>query len=253
MNDALATEQLTETELQCRNCGKKVKEKHKFCPACGQSTRLKRIDIRDVWDMTIKKLLHADSTLLQLIIGLALRPGPMIREYMFGRRKKVYSPIKFLFYMAGISVFVTEYFRLFELMPGGNNPASILIQRYNNLFVLVGVPVSGLFSWLLFRKKEFNFSEHLVFHAFLAGFRAFFFLLILTPLTVIWPEKYTVFMGIYLLLFLTYSSWATIGFLGGPNWVTVIKTVLTYFITQFIITFIVLAIVVVSALLKTKG
>lgn len=250
MNDALATEQLTETELQCSNCGKKVKEKHKFCPACGQSTRLKRIDIRDVWDMTIKKLLHADSTLLQLIIGLALRPGPMIREYMHGRRKKIYSPIKFLFYMAGISVFVTEYFRIFELMPGGANQVTQLAQRYNNLFVLAGVPISGLFSWLFFRKKEFNFSEHLVFQAFLAGFRAFFYLLIQTPFIVLFPSQFAIITTAYLVIFLTYASWATIGFLGGPNWQTTIKTVLTYFLTQFAVGLIMGGIVILQQVWK---
>ncbi|MDX2285255.1 MAG: DUF3667 domain-containing protein [Bacteroidia bacterium] len=253
MNDALAPVQSPETRLLCANCGKKIKEKHKFCPSCGQSTRLRRISIRDVLDMAIQKVLHADSTLMQLIIGLTLRPGTMIRDYMHGKRKKVYSPIKFLFYAAGISVFVTEYFRLFELVPGGGNPVSALAQRYNNLLVLAGVPVSGLFSWLFFRKREFNFSEHLVFHAFLAGYRAFFFLLILTPLMVLAPAYFGVITAVYLLCFLAYASWATIGFLGGPAWLTILKTVLTYFLTQLAVGLLITAIVIMQARMHAGG
>ncbi len=229
MSEALA---MAPDELYCLNCSKKLKDKHKFCPSCGQSTRLKRFQVNEIWDMTFKKLIHLDASFIHLLKGLVLNPGEMIRSFLAGKRKKVFSPIKFLFYTAGISLFVSEYFHLFDLMPGGDNPVSQIASRYNNLLVLLEVPVAALLSWAFFRKSSYNYAEHLVYNAFMAGAKTFFFALILTPWLVLAPAQYNTASLIYLVCWLAYYSWATIGLMGGPWWLTSLKVIAIYFLSQ---------------------
>ncbi len=232
----------------CLNCGKMLKDKHKFCPGCGQSAKVTRVQMRDIQKQTLKKLIHADSEVLNLLRGMATAPGLAVREYLDGKRKKYYPPVRFLFLMTGISVFLNEYFHLLERMPGGNgNPATEVATRFFNLILLAVVPISAVFSWLLFRSKGYNYAEHLVLHSFLTGFRVFFFVLVFTPLALFLPGYYYTALTVYVLVWLIYFSWAMVQFFGKPWGLTLLKTILTFLLSQIVITFFVsLAVLIIK-------
>ena len=225
----------------CLNCSTPLEKGEKFCAACGQSAKTKRLSLRQVRKDLLKKFLHADAGILHLTREMALRPGVVAREYVEGKRKKYYSPLSYLTLSAGISVFLNEYFHLMERMPGQANPGSEFAMRYFNLIILFSVPVSALFSWWLFRKKGYNYAENLAFHAFLGGFRTVFFVLIFTPL-VLWARDYyyTVLIA-YFGLWIAYLAWAKIQFFGGPKWLTLLKTILILLFNQILVTLVIVA------------
>ena len=95
-------------DTTCLNCGKGLKPKHRFCPKCGQSAKVERLQMQVVYKDVKKRVLHAESGILRLMKALALEPGKVALNYVRGQRKRYYNPIKFLLLSAGISVFINE-------------------------------------------------------------------------------------------------------------------------------------------------
>ena len=219
----------------CLNCGKQLKPKHKFCPKCGQSTKVSRLQIGDIRKNLQKRVLHAESGILRLTIDLALRPGKLALDYVRGKRKKHYNPLKYLMLSAGISVFINEYFHLLDNMHQVRNTGTEIANRYYNLIILFSVPISAFFSWLLFKRKGFNYAENLVLQAYLGGFRTVFFIFIFTPLIVWKGDYYYQSLAGYLGLWLVYMAWAKNQFFGGPRWLTTLKAVLVLLLNQIVI------------------
>ncbi|MCC6462235.1 MAG: DUF3667 domain-containing protein [Saprospiraceae bacterium] len=223
----------------CLNCSAALEKGEKFCAGCGQSTKTKRLSLRQVRKDLLKKFLHADAGIFHLTKEMIFRPGLVAKEYVEGKRKKYYSPLNYLTLSAAVSVFLNEYFHLLERMPGQANPGTEFAMRYFNLIILFSVPVSALFSWWLFRKKGFNYAENLAFHAFLGGFRTVFFVLIFTPLVLLASRYYYTVLMLYLGAWIAYLAWAKIQFFGGPKWLTILKTILILLFNQILVTLVV--------------
>jgi hypothetical protein len=121
-------------------------------------------------------------------------------------------------------------------MHANSNPGTEIATRFFNLIILLSVPISAFFSWLLFKKKSFNFAENLILHAYLGGFRTVFFILLFTPLVVWFPEYYYRVLSVYFSIWFVYMAWALMQFFGGPIWLTVLKTLLILLFNQVVIT-----------------
>lgn len=238
------------SEKTCLNCESPLEKGQKFCPRCGQSAKVKRLKMGEVRKELQAKFLHADANVVHLTRALALRPGAVALEYVQGKRKKYYSPLKYLTLSVAVSVFLNEYFHLMEKTPGHLNPGTEIATRYFNLIMLLSVPVSSFFSLLLFRKKGFNYAENLAMQAYIGGFRTVFFVLIFTPLVVWCREYYYTSLLIYMLGWLAYSAWAHIQFFGGPKWLTVLKAVLILLLNQVVVSIGIMAAIIIPRLLK---
>ncbi|MCB0533022.1 MAG: DUF3667 domain-containing protein [Lewinellaceae bacterium] len=225
-----------EEAAKCLNCGKPLKSKHRFCPKCGQSAKTRRFSLREVRKEMQKRVLHAEAGIVQLTWALALRPGQVALEYVEGKRKKYYSPLKYLTLSAAVSVFINEYFHLLDNMHLHPNPGTEIATRFFNIIILFSVPISALASWPLFRKKGVNYAENLVLHAYLGGFRTVFFILIFTPLVVWFPEYYYRVLSIYFAIWFAYMTWAMVQFFGDSVWLTVLKAFLVLLVNQIVIT-----------------
>ena len=237
-------------EKNCLNCESPLEKGQKFCPRCGQSAKVKRLNIREIRKDVLTKFLHTDSGIIHLTRELALRPGVVALEYVQGKRKKYYNPLKYLTLSAGISVFINEYFHLMEAASGKSNPGTEIATRYFNLIILLSVPVAACFTWLLFRKKGFNYAETLSLHAYLGGFRTVFFIVIFTPLVVWFREYYYTCLMIYLVAWIVYTAWAKVQFFGGPVWLTVLKAVLVIFFNQVVVSIGIIAAIIIPRLLR---
>lgn len=215
-----------------------------YCPNCGQSANTKRLKIKQVKKDVLKKFLHADSGILHLTRALAVRPGLAIGEYIAGKRKEYYEPLKYLTFTVGISVLLTSYFDLMSVDQENTNPVSAFVSEHIDLVFLFSVPIAAAFSWLLFLRKGFNYAEHLALHAFLGGFRTVFFLLVFTPLVVFYREFYSKILFVYFALWIAYIAWANVQLMGGPKWLTILKTILIILLTQVVISIVIFAVAI---------
>ena len=93
-----------EVKDTCINCGKALEPDFRFCPSCGQSTKVKRLTLRYWFKILRKKVIDIDSDFLRLLLDLIRRPGYAIKDYLSGKRKQYYEPFKFLTFMLALSV-----------------------------------------------------------------------------------------------------------------------------------------------------
>ena len=149
----------------------------------------------------------------------------MAREYFEGKRKQYYDPLKYLTLSVGISVLATEYFDLMSVQQPGSNPVSVFVARHMNVIFMFSVPVAAWISWLFFRKKNYNYAEHLALHAFVGGFRTIFYLLIFTPFVALFREQYYAILLLYFVAWTAYFVWANHQFFEEPLWLVVLKTI----------------------------
>lgn len=232
-------------EKTCKNCENVLPPEDKFCAQCGQSANTKRLQIRqiskDVLKDLYKNILHADSGALHLTRALAVRPGHAIGEYIAGKRKEYYEPLKYLTFTIGISVLLTTSFDLMTGAGGHPNPVSAFVAKHINIIFFLSVPIAAAFSWLFFKRKQFNYAEHLATQAFLGGFRTVFFLLVFTPLVVFFRSYYFQILYLYFGMWTAYMAWANIQLMGGPKWLTILKSVGILVCTQIVISVLIFA------------
>lgn len=220
----------------CPNCDNPLPEAVRFCPECGQTAHLHRLDMHHILHELVHVLTHADKGFLYLTKELALRPGTTAKAYVQGSRKRYFNPFSYLMLTIAVSAFLTNYFHLLDADAQHNNPVSAMVSKNINLIFLIGVPITALFTKLLFGKSGYNFAEHLTLQAFMGGFRVFFFILIFTPLVIFFRQYYFTALSVYLAAWAAFLSWTNIQFFGGNKLWVIVRTLLTLMLTQVVIT-----------------
>lgn len=150
-------ENKTQGAVTCANCGTEFCDN--FCPRCGQRATVGRISWRTVRENMMLLWGLDSSSLLFTLVQLFLRPGYLIGDYLDGRRKASFPPVKMLLIVA---VFYTVLKYLFgELSPvvetATAEPTSIWIifrdwTRHNmgwGLMILSSFLI--LPTWILYR------------------------------------------------------------------------------------------------------
>lgn len=166
----------------CKNCSTEFEGK--FCPQCGQKAKTKRITTKQVFNELRQRVFHYEQGFWYTSKQLLTRPGHAIREYLEGKRVQHIKPIKFMFWASAISFLLFHLIGLDKDMAqkiaeqqGGDNPIGRqLSQKIFQLFtdhpaimMFCMIPMIAFWSWLLFRRKGYNFAEHIVLNTFLMG------------------------------------------------------------------------------------
>jgi hypothetical protein len=227
------------TTPTCLNCEHRLAHQNDFCPKCGQSAHIHRIDMHHILHDVVHAFLHADKGILHLTKELALRPGYTAKSYIAGQRKRYFNPFSYLVISVAISAFLVHSLHLLENDISRGNLGTDLASKYFNWIMFAGIPITALFSWWLFRKSGYNYAENLTLHAFLGGFRIVFFVLIFTPLVVLFRQHYYAMLMVYMLLWAMFAGWAKVQFFGGPVWLTLLKTILALALTQLVLSIII--------------
>lgn len=187
--------------ISCKNCNHTIEGN--YCSNCGQSAHIHSLGFTYFLHEIQHSLLHVDKGILFTTKELFSRPGRTINEYIAGKRVNHFKPFAYLFIMSSLYVLISHLLKLedfdtkisFELSPDTVSSKAdsqktqnfILTVKdiihwirnhyaYSNLMIL---PVLSLASFLAFKKRGYNYFEHLILNTFLAGQRTVFFLLFL--------------------------------------------------------------------------
>lgn len=207
----------------CLNCQQSLPASALFCPHCGQKTSTRRLSLHDIVHDAWHALTHTDHSVLALVAALLRRPGRVAAEYVAGRRKTWFNPFSFLIVVVGLASLAMAGSGFVNFVrPGMDNAATRFLQSHLNLLILLQVPLLAGFGRLLFARRGHNFAEWLVLAAYSSGLRSIFFTLGVAPLW--WglrqaglAPSYPAALGLYLVVWLLYFSWATAQFL-EPQW-----------------------------------
>jgi Protein of unknown function (DUF3667) len=195
----------------CENCYNQISEN--YCPNCGQSAKLKRIDKHYI-SHEFLHLLHFEKGFFYTIKALLLKPGDSIKEFLFKNRDMHMKPVPFLILTALLFTLVLHYTHVdkiyndqIKLLSGKTKIYDILhwMEGHHGYANLLNGFFIALSIKLFYRKYQYNLFEIIVLLCFVIGQSTF----LLTIITLFWgllnPTMYQMIGGI---VNLGYSTWA---------------------------------------------
>ncbi|NOT51101.1 MAG: DUF3667 domain-containing protein [Chitinophagaceae bacterium] len=178
----------------CPNCNTIVSPGQKFCPGCGQKNKLPRITVRVLIKDFLQYIFNAEKGILNLLKGLATRPGHVVTEFAEGKRKKYFNPFSFLAICVAFMVLMNSWIKpyaaisavpkeyVLDRIPGEETKdiyrltvkreAQIqgFFNRNMNFGTLITAPFFAFFLWLFFQRRGRNMAETAVAFILLTAF-----------------------------------------------------------------------------------
>lgn len=231
----------------CLNCNFEINAN--FCPNCGQKTSVHQYSLKHfVAHDLVHGIWHVDKGILFTIKELFTAPGHAVREFINGKRVRLFNFFSLLLIIIAASHFISSYshFKVSDIMPdssGGFMKDFEKVTKENpKLILLMTIPFYSLFTFLWFRKAKLNLSEHFVLNSYRTAGE-----LVITTLFSIITIFYTNRNGLMIILFLIslssyiYSFWfyrqffSAYGFTKRSLIIKSILAILSYFFISFII------------------
>jgi len=166
----------------CKNCGQHFKGH--FCNNCGQPASTHEINSHFLWHDIQHGFFHFNNGIFYTARQLFTRPGHSIREFIQGKRVKHFKPISLVILLATVYGLLSHTFHInvlseIKITGLGNDEINAeqikeWIDTHYAWVTLMTLPFYALGTFIAFRKQGYNFMEHLVLNAFLAGQRLFF-------------------------------------------------------------------------------
>jgi hypothetical protein len=124
---------------------------------------------------------HADKGFFAFIPQVLLHPGPLVADYLAGRRKRHFSPFQFLLLLVGLATLLSKQLHYYDavgtyvqgLMRARHVPPFLLVRvasyfhglgTYFNVWWLALLPLHALVTWAVYgwRPARLNYAESLL-------------------------------------------------------------------------------------------
>jgi len=174
-----------QVDTSCINCNHAVGGRdQKYCPNCGQPTPAHRIDWHFLGHELEHSVLHMDRGILYSLKQLMGRPGPLLRDYIEGRRGNQVKPLLLITMMSAAVLLLNRLLVGTSIVDGGASEALLAgqtlpaeMQRFMDAsrtvgawieshfaaFTLMLLPIEALVFRVVFnRYSKLNYPEWLV-------------------------------------------------------------------------------------------
>lgn len=157
----------------CLNCQTEC-DGH-FCPNCGQSLDVRRFTLSSFGLHMLSALTRMSGNFLRTAWGLLRHPWAVVRDYVYGRRVGLVSPVSMLLLLAlywGIVMAVIPHFSQTEQLEA-MQLGGLLKWLYGSItfqYLFLAIPIASG-TWMVYRKdmrSRFNFAELLIATLYLA-------------------------------------------------------------------------------------
>jgi hypothetical protein len=233
INKQLIGEENRRITMKCKNCGKEIQVK--YCSYCGQEVIKERLSIGELARKFIETITHAEQGIFRLVKELCLKPGVVSREYIDGRRKKYFSPIKYLIIVVSVSAIVVVNFEGYgiDYEPTFSEESKIddiVEQKYFNhnyykYLLFLSIPLAALVTRVVFRRSGNNYAEDLVLNTYVLSQVVLFHTIIVTPLLIFSSSLDDWIILIYLILSALYIIFAYMQFYRGKRLKVLLQSV----------------------------
>jgi hypothetical protein len=159
--------------IVCKNCQAQVEQR--YCPNCGQKASVKRITIPGLLEDLPHAIFHIDKGFLYNFVQLFKAPGQAILNYISGMRKLFFHPASYLVISLVLNYLVVKmtdmhFYDEHELKTIDPVKADAILAydgmqwwflEHTYIYILIAIPASSLFLFLLFRacRVKFNLAE----------------------------------------------------------------------------------------------
>lgn len=159
------------TNTNCLNCGKALNDK--FCSGCGQKADTHRISFKHfIFHDLLHGTFHIEKGMLFTAKQALIRPGKAALDYISGKRIRYYNVFYLILITSGLMLFFRHIDELFyshsEAVADEKiylNDASKKLDEIisqGKIVLLFFVPMAAFNSFILFRRKKLNLSEHFI-------------------------------------------------------------------------------------------
>ena len=228
--------------MNCKNCQGELTSK--YCPNCGQSANLKRIDGNYIMH-EIKHVLHFEKGILFTIRELLIRPGENVRHFITENRNRLVKPIIFIIVTSLLYTLTIHFFHIEDgyikfTVSGTEKSAAVDIvnwiqAHYGYSNIVIGIFIT-LWLKIFFKKFDYNFYEILILLCFVIGME----MLLLTVFATFQGLTHLNVMKIGSITGVIYFLWAIGQFFDKKQKITYVKGLASYMLGM--ITFIISAI-----------
>jgi len=148
----------------CLNCENDLAGK--FCSNCGQRSDTHRMTLKHlVFHDIIHGTFHFEKGMLFTAKQALLNPGKAALDYISGKRVNYYNIFYFILISIGIITLLYHFLASDstgdEMNQAGEKIADIF-STYGKFLIFSIVPLTALNSYIVFRRKKLNFSEHVI-------------------------------------------------------------------------------------------
>lgn len=192
----------------CLNCNTTLQGA--FCHHCGQKASTHRITFRHFIQHDLPHgLFHLDKGILYTLKCLILRPGYTVRNFLKGQRVLHYNIFALFIIVIALKTLIDYQIsdeHVFNSVDKHEADKMVngAIDHYYKFFYLLCIPLMSVFSYLFSRRLGYNYTEHIVFNAFLLTGGFFYALLLSLFCFLTGLEKPTplelILVGVYLLM-----------------------------------------------------
>lgn len=153
----------------CLNCETPITGK--FCSNCGQKSDTHRITFKHfIMHDVLHGIWHFEKGMFFTAKEAIMRPGKAALDYIDGKRIAYYNVFYFILLLLGLNFFINHYYDQFaadfnSISNGSNHVKNSLekfISENAKSIILMFVPFFAFNSFLLFRRRKFNLSEHFI-------------------------------------------------------------------------------------------
>jgi hypothetical protein len=158
---------------KCLNCEKELIDK--YCSGCGQKADTHRITFKKfIFQDLIHGTFHFEKGMFFTAKQALLHPGKAALEYISGKRVRYYNVFYLILITIGLIIFFRHLYENFYIgqddevlqnqveLNESSKAINEIFDQKSKLIISLFVPFAALNSFILFKKKKLNFSEHCI-------------------------------------------------------------------------------------------
>lgn len=154
----------------CLNCQEPIEKN--YCSNCGQKTDTHRINFKHfIFHDILHGVWHFEKGIFFTVKEALTRPGKAALDYISGKRIKYYNVFYLTALLVGLNIFLANYYdhlelkyypELHEIKLNKDLKSGDFLSDYAKILILSLIPLFALTSFILFRRKKLNLSEHFI-------------------------------------------------------------------------------------------
>lgn len=159
------------TNKNCLNCEKELTDK--YCSGCGQKADTHRISFKNfIFHDLLHGTFHIERGMLFTAKEALIRPGKAALDYISGKRKRYYNVFYLILITIGIMLFIRHFYASIIYQGEGiiedshlnetSKTIDEIISQKSKFIMLLFIPLAALNSFILFRRRKLNLSEHFI-------------------------------------------------------------------------------------------
>jgi hypothetical protein len=160
------------SKTNCLNCGKVLTDK--FCSGCGQKADTHRITFKNfIFHDVLHGTFHLDKGILFTAKQALTRPGQAALDYIAGKRKPFYNVFYLILITIGLMLFTRHIgdslnnqdetiTQSKEYINEASRKIDEIFAQKNKIIIFLFVPFAAINSFILFKRKKLNLSEHAI-------------------------------------------------------------------------------------------